>query len=289
MRNQDNCKIVKDLLPNYIEKLTSEQTNRFIEEHIANCASCKKSLEDMKCEIPLEEIDEEEFDYLKKIKIKSNLNIVWGILIAILVVFAIYLGIVLYRFGLLQTLQNKFKEYENVDNIFLEVNSTSFQNDVHIAAYNAKYWYKEGLLKVETTSWKDENKSIIFIDYNKKIEYWINDVDKTVSIYRDEDISKEYENGKILENVFRVNYYSFPTSLKFSCNVMAFPIKKEKDCIITNIVNYNSYDANTGLLRTSYSEDYIGNSSFSTYNYDFGNVEDKDLEVPNLAEYKVLE
>ena len=28
------CKIVQDLLPNYLEKVTNEETNKFIKEHI---------------------------------------------------------------------------------------------------------------------------------------------------------------------------------------------------------------------------------------------------------------
>ena len=32
MRENKECKIVQDLLPNYIEKLTNEETNQFIEE-----------------------------------------------------------------------------------------------------------------------------------------------------------------------------------------------------------------------------------------------------------------
>ena len=34
---ENKCKIVTDLLPNYIENLTSEDTNKFIEEHLNSC------------------------------------------------------------------------------------------------------------------------------------------------------------------------------------------------------------------------------------------------------------
>lgn len=45
------CKIIQDLLPNYIENLTSIQTNEYIEEHIASCKECKENLENMQNEI----------------------------------------------------------------------------------------------------------------------------------------------------------------------------------------------------------------------------------------------
>ena len=43
MKENKECKIVQDLLPNYIEKLTNEETNKFIEEHLKNCEDCKKN------------------------------------------------------------------------------------------------------------------------------------------------------------------------------------------------------------------------------------------------------
>ena len=51
MKEKTNCKIVQDLLPNYIENLTNEETNRFIEEHLKECPECQKVLENMQKEI----------------------------------------------------------------------------------------------------------------------------------------------------------------------------------------------------------------------------------------------
>lgn len=36
-----DCKIIKDLLPLYVEKMTSDESNRAIEEHLADCEACK--------------------------------------------------------------------------------------------------------------------------------------------------------------------------------------------------------------------------------------------------------
>lgn len=46
--NKSNCSIVKDLLPLYVEKLTSDESNQLIEEHIKNCSSCLKEIENHK-------------------------------------------------------------------------------------------------------------------------------------------------------------------------------------------------------------------------------------------------
>ena len=48
MENKENCKIVKDLLPSYIDGLTSEETQKYIETHLEECNECKEILENMK-------------------------------------------------------------------------------------------------------------------------------------------------------------------------------------------------------------------------------------------------
>ena len=42
------CEIIKDLLPSYIEGLTSEESNRAIEDHLKNCPDCRRYLEEMR-------------------------------------------------------------------------------------------------------------------------------------------------------------------------------------------------------------------------------------------------
>lgn len=42
------CKIVQDLLELYMEKLTSDATNEYIEEHLEECNKCKRKFDKMK-------------------------------------------------------------------------------------------------------------------------------------------------------------------------------------------------------------------------------------------------
>ena len=49
--NKKDCKIVQDLLPNYIENLTKEETSKYIEEHIKECEECKELLDKMRTEL----------------------------------------------------------------------------------------------------------------------------------------------------------------------------------------------------------------------------------------------
>lgn len=79
-QNYNYCKIVYDLLPNYIENLTQEETNAFIQKHIAKCDICAKQLEHMSNSIDEDQIEPfnqvEEINYLKKIRRKIKLYII---------------------------------------------------------------------------------------------------------------------------------------------------------------------------------------------------------------------
>ena len=56
MKEKRDCKIVQDLLPNYIENLTSKETNNFIEEHLKECDECQKILENMKKDLQTDSV-----------------------------------------------------------------------------------------------------------------------------------------------------------------------------------------------------------------------------------------
>lgn len=88
-----NCDIIKDLLPNYIDKVSSDATNKLIEEHLQICESCNKTLRDMSKEINTEPLytQNEQIDYLKGYKKKNIGNIIATIIITILVVVIVVL------------------------------------------------------------------------------------------------------------------------------------------------------------------------------------------------------
>ncbi|GLC89486.1 zf-HC2 domain-containing protein [Lysinibacillus piscis] len=53
MKNE--CDIIKDLLPSYIDHLCSEATSAFVEEHIATCKQCAQLVEHMCVEFDMKE------------------------------------------------------------------------------------------------------------------------------------------------------------------------------------------------------------------------------------------
>ncbi|ANU23333.1 zf-HC2 domain-containing protein [Planococcus donghaensis] len=49
MKNE--CYIVRDLMPSYIDQLCSDESRRFIEQHVKGCASCSHVLQQMRAEL----------------------------------------------------------------------------------------------------------------------------------------------------------------------------------------------------------------------------------------------
>ena len=41
MSDKLRCEIVQDLLPSYVDGLTSDETNEAIKDHLADCVSCR--------------------------------------------------------------------------------------------------------------------------------------------------------------------------------------------------------------------------------------------------------
>lgn len=94
MREVLRCEVVQDLLPSYVEGLTSEVTTQAINDHLASCEACRQICERMKTDednLPDNEQmnaqNKKDIDYLKKIKRHSRLDIIIAVMI-FLVMFA---------------------------------------------------------------------------------------------------------------------------------------------------------------------------------------------------------
>ena len=77
MSNKLDCHIVKDLLPLYADGLTSEETSRDIKGHLNECKDCNAQYAAMTGQIleeekTVQEQEEKEIDYLKKVKKRSK-------------------------------------------------------------------------------------------------------------------------------------------------------------------------------------------------------------------------
>ncbi len=89
------CHIVRDLFPNYIEKLTSEETNQEIRKHLEECPQCRNEYGVINKPIPeiiQEELEnnKQEVNYLKKYskKMKRTFKVIGVLVFAIIVILA---------------------------------------------------------------------------------------------------------------------------------------------------------------------------------------------------------
>ena len=71
MSTKLNCDIVRDLLPSYVDRLTSETTNEAVKEHLKECPECTEVLQRMKEPEKTQNEPKAEVNYLKKIRRRS--------------------------------------------------------------------------------------------------------------------------------------------------------------------------------------------------------------------------
>ena len=71
---ENKCKIIQDLLPTYLEKMTTDETTTFIDEHLKICPECKDLLNSMKADIEKEDLENTEI--IKNIRRWSSLPII---------------------------------------------------------------------------------------------------------------------------------------------------------------------------------------------------------------------
>ena len=121
--NKIPCEVIRDLLPSYIDELTSETTNQVIRDHLENCEDCRKAYASMYTpdDQPQQEIQErKEIDFLKKNK-KRNRRIVFGSIAGALVLIAAVLCLRVFIIG------NGDERQWNAANLQVDGNSLRFE------------------------------------------------------------------------------------------------------------------------------------------------------------------
>ncbi len=82
-----DCEVIGDLLPLYVEELASEKSTELVEEHLAECESCRQMCQRMKTPEPRVEFEKEESNrfvaYIKKRKKKAIFSVVGIVLFVV--------------------------------------------------------------------------------------------------------------------------------------------------------------------------------------------------------------
>jgi len=186
------CEIIKDLLPSYIEGLTSEKSNQEIEKHLESCRECRIFYQEMTGEIEekLPTPDIQELDYLKKVRNKNILMIALSAGSAAVILLIL---VKLFAFGFPVSSKDMNMTYKLTDNN-LEID---FQlkngHDLTHRSIEPKFVY-------------DDDHKVIGIEYRYKPVWVFNnpfdDVGSAFSLgieMPDQDTEEQYTNTLIIK------------------------------------------------------------------------------------------
>lgn len=130
--NKKDCKIIQDLLPNYVEGLTNDETNKFVEEHLKECKECNEMFSNMKKEFYKKESEEKEnVNFLKKHK--KQIKRLKLILLIILAIFIIVIG---RRTIIMMQLSSRASESSASDNYYAKLYSYRADSLTITESYN---------------------------------------------------------------------------------------------------------------------------------------------------------
>lgn len=130
------CNIVKDLLPLYVEDVTSQDSNKIIEEHLKECEECKKHYEKLKDGSFIEELKEEQVNEenpkktMKTIKKKIILGKLFFALISAIVVIITLFSTYSYMNNKIVPIQydNNISVIERNGNIYAVLKNNTYIN-----------------------------------------------------------------------------------------------------------------------------------------------------------------
>lgn len=95
------CEMIRDLLPLYIDGLTSEESNKEIDKHLKTCRECREYYREMTGEIseavPISEEEIQDVELIKKIKRQRRKRIL-GVVCGAVLVLAMLTALLLPRF-----------------------------------------------------------------------------------------------------------------------------------------------------------------------------------------------
>lgn len=270
MEKKEICNIIKDLLPSYIEKLTNEETNKFIESHISECEECQELLENMRKEIEINapKKEEKQFKYIKSYS--KRLKLFRNILIIIALVFIL---IIARRFIIITNLSSKANVLKNSSNYYMKL---EYYQSNKIAIYE-KYNKDDKSLSTENVYYISDSVNVVkSIDYKSANDelHLTNKSEATL-----------LPKTRLSLNI--VNYLHFRTPVDMLSTLLTTSIQNVnldgKQCYLIKINNTERFiSAETGLI-VKFIDNNL-NEVIDSY-YEFGTVTDEDVAKPDTTGY----
>lgn len=276
MSEKKDCKIVQDLLPNYIEKLTNEETNNYIESHLSECKECKIVLENMEKELKtnVQNRDKREVDYIKKFR--NKMKFLKLILLTIVVVYVI---IVLRKAIIMTELGKRAEKYEYdvATNYYCKIYNYD-ANSIQIAEcyrlgedYLGTILYNSNSQDMKITYYKKEDEKINLLEINGEKRLLKHEISYPIPI------------NKTMNNFFiNLREALFVRIESTYCNGRECYIIKEK-------WGENYVDKETGILVRwickSNKDEQGKRDTIQDCQYRFDVVKDSDIIKPDISGY----
>lgn len=295
MKEKD-CKIVRDLLPSYIDGLTNEETNQYVEEHLKQCNECTNVLENMEKLLGTENTDKnsKEVKYIKKYN--NKMKILKITLLAILLIFVLSYA---RKIIILVSLSNKVNEYVNSTNYYKKAVNFYSDNVITLETYkkDEKIIDKFKLLS-ETSKINNAN----YFNGEKVNSYYEIKFDEETEEYKSRKTAQLNQEKQLLAVI--PNYIDISRPVMFFGLPLFSSIKSDKcdeiDCYRVTINSLgNKYDTvyyiekETGLalriLGQTTGADNIKYDSITNIEYKFDVLTDEDFIEPDLSEYEIEE
>ena len=290
MKEKNDCKIVQDLLPNYIDKLTSKETNAYIEEHINGCKECKKILDAMQKDIQLQEkkLEKKKVKYIKKYNHKLRILKITllSIILILVVLFVAFPG---RKMVIIKSLEDKFQVYEQQsDNVYIKA---LMYNDSNLQ-FTYENYYKDGDLKKYVMTNLEADIKVTQYVYPNEIKEFIEEPEgKRLNIEPRKNaalpaLMNYFYNDSLIGTFFMSMDYKITTGDVNGKECYVFSRKYVKP--ETKIDIYIEKD--TGLvLQSAQIEPTKGDIDLTQYEYSFGTVTDEDIQEPDVTEYTLIE
>lgn len=296
MKEKRNCRIIQDLLPTYIEKLTSQETNSYIEEHLKDCSECSKILINMKKNIKIEnnKVDKTEINYFKKYN--KKINFLKLIILIIIIIFLIIIG---RKALILITLSEKANKNINSDNYYARLSqyegTTIFITEIYkkeekqmnIQTYydsqNNEYYSK-------LIEYSDKNTTRLYTELNNEKTMML---DQNSALLSPMKVSESYSHySETIWKLIKNTIFSSINKVKCNGRDCYYFSRLETDMLEFSEVSSGIYiDKETGLPIRTVAGTYKTNQGIfdpiREFYYEFDTVTDEDIREPDITQYKI--
>ena len=183
------CKLVQDLLPSYIDGVTSEDTKNFVEEHLKECKDCKKYFEEMNSEFDKNVVkDAETVKEIKKYK-RKIFRLKFVVTAVVLAIVGVVVGNLGFKYYIVKNAIKANANNNRISNIRIEEYEESIEKNKD---YTITYLSNNIMKKVHG------DECIEFWDGNE--HYYIDNENKTYYI-----VNENIVNEETLELNYKIN------------------------------------------------------------------------------------